>query len=187
MTTTMDQLHQAQLDLQKKIANSYENFRSRGDNHMTRGQVQSRLEALEKHAAQFQKNHKSILNLPNLDANHLYFTTKLLDLVEDSYYLRKGDYADFIMELDKREATTAPPQVNVNNEATQQLQLNTNSFLQSLPKMDLPTFTGQYSEWQNFRDMFCSLIHRRTDMPGVMKLYFLRTHVTGEPLDMIKG
>lgn len=109
MVATLDQWHQVQLELQKKVANSFENFRSKGEQNKTRGQTQVRLEALEKHVAQFQKNHAAILKLPNVDKDHLYFKTNLFELVEDSYYQSKGDNANFIMELDKKEKLEAPP------------------------------------------------------------------------------
>ena len=56
----------------------------------------------------------------------------------------------------------------------------------SLPKMNLPKFSGSYSEWENFRDLFRSLVHRRADLDASVKFYYLRTHLTGEGLDRIK-
>lgn len=86
MSLTLDQYHEKKLDLQTKIANSFKNFSSKGKEKMTRGQVQARIEALNNYLKSFKYNHKAIIKIPGLDKNHLYFTTKLLDLVEDIYY-----------------------------------------------------------------------------------------------------
>ena len=58
---------------------------------------------------------------------------------------------------------------------------------QSLPKMNLPKFSGTFAEWENFRDLFRSVVHRRTDLDASIKYYHLRTNLTGEALDQIKS
>ena len=58
---------------------------------------------------------------------------------------------------------------------------------QSLPKIDLPKFSGKFSDWENFRDVFRSIVHRREDLSLIMKLYYLHTHLTGEALEKIKS
>ena len=62
----------------------------------------------------------------------------------------------------------------------------TNVSFQSLPKIDLPKFSNKYSDWENFRDVFRSIIHRREDLSTIMKLHYLRTHLTSEALEKIK-
>lgn len=37
-----------------------------------------------------------------------------------------------------------------------------------LPTMQLPTFNGDYEQWEHFRDMFSSLVHQ--DAATVIKL-----------------
>ena len=61
------------------------------------------------------------------------------------------------------------------------------TFILSLPKMDLPKFSGKLSDWENFRDVFRSIIYRRKDLSPIMKLHYLHTHLTGEALEKIKS
>ena len=63
----------------------------------------------------------------------------------------------------------------------------TNVSFQSLPKIDLSKFSGKFSDWENFRDVFRSIIHRREDLSPIMKLHYLRTHLSGEALEKIKS
>ena len=41
-------------------------------------------------------NHEKIMHLKELDKKHTYFTSKLCDLVEDSFYDRRGDFLDVL-------------------------------------------------------------------------------------------
>ena len=63
----------------------------------------------------------------------------------------------------------------------------TNVSFQSLPKIDLPKFSGKFSDWENFRDVFRSIIYRREDLSLIMKLHYLCTRLTGEALEKIKS
>ena len=62
-----------------------------------------------------------------------------------------------------------------------------NISFESLLKVDLPKFFGKFSDWENFRDVFRAVIHRREDLSPIMKLHFLRTNLTGEALEKIKS
>ena len=63
---------------------------------MTKCYAESRLTGLERRYTTFQVNHEKIMHLKELDKKHTYFTSKLCDLVEDSFYDRKGDFLDFL-------------------------------------------------------------------------------------------
>nr|XP_049463472.1 uncharacterized protein LOC125906847 [Anopheles coluzzii] len=49
-----------------------------------------------------------------------------------------------------------------------------------LPKLDLPTFDGNTTDWLSFKDRFVSMIHEAEDMPSVMKLQYLLSVLKGE-------
>ena len=88
----MEEFHEKQMSLQAKIANSFLNFKSKLKENMTKGYAESRLTGLERNYSSFHANHEKI----ELDRKHTYFTSKLCDLVEDSFYARKGDFLDFL-------------------------------------------------------------------------------------------
>ena len=179
----MEEFHEKQMSLQAKIANSFQNFKSKGKGNMTKGYAESRLTGLEKHYTTFQVNHEKIMHLKELDKEHVYFTSKLCDLVEDSFYDRRGDFLDFLETFKiegAAQASTSAPALPVTAQ-------HTNVSFQSLPKIDLPKFSGKFSDGENFRDVFRSIIHRREDLSPIMKLHYLRTHLTGEALEKIKS
>ena len=63
---------------------------------MTKGYAESRLTGRERNYSSLQANHEKIMHLKELDRKHTYFTSKLCDLVENSFYDRKGDFLDFL-------------------------------------------------------------------------------------------
>ena len=64
---------------------------------------------------------------------------------------------------------------------------NHSCFVTIVPKLDLPKFSGKFSDWENFRDVFRAVIHRREDLSPVMKLHYLRTHLSGDALEKIES
>ena len=48
-------------------------------------------------------------------------------------------------------------------------------------------FSGKFYDWENFRDVFRFIIHRREDLRPIMKLHFLRNHLTSEALEKINS
>ena len=142
---------------------------------MNKGNAESRLFGLEKNYTTFQVNHKKILQLEDLDKTHRYFTTPLFDLVEDSFYDRRGDFLNYIESLKGNTAADAVPNANAVAVTPSSAQTSNISF-QSMPKVDLPKFSGKFSDWENFRDVFRAVIHRREDLTSIMKLHFLRTN-----------
>ena len=55
-----------------------------------------------------------------------------------------------------------------------------------LPKLDLPTFSGDYEDWDNFCDLFTSLVHNSTRLSNVAKLQFLKSCLKGSASEFIK-
>ena len=165
----MNHLHDSQLALQAKIAKSFQNFKSKGKDNMNKGNAESRLEGLERNYITFQVNHEKILKLENLDKTRAYFSTFLYDLVEDSFYDRKGEFLNFLEGLKANTAAVAASNSNAATVLPSSAQ-TTNVSLQSLSKLDLPKFSGKFSDWENFRDVFRAVIHRCEDLSPVMKL-----------------
>lgn len=55
-----------------------------------------------------------------------------------------------------------------------------------LPRLKIPTFKGDYLEWQQFNDLFVNIIHTKTSLSTTEKMEYLKTHLEGEPLHLIK-
>lgn len=56
-----------------------------------------------------------------------------------------------------------------------------------LDSMELPTFNGDLTTWEAFRDIFEYLVHKSTKLSNVVKFHQLCTHLSGMALDTIRG
>ena len=58
-------------------------------------------------------------------------------------------------------------------------------YLQKLKSLSLLQFNGEYRLWPSFAKRFAGWVGNNLDLNGIMKLDFLRSCLTGEPLGMI--
>ena len=57
----------------------------------------------------------------------------------------------------------------------------------SLPKLQLPKFNGEFAKWANFWELFTEIVDVRADLTPVVKFNYLISSLVGEPLDMVEG
>jgi hypothetical protein len=56
-----------------------------------------------------------------------------------------------------------------------------------LPTLELPSFSGQYTEWTAFHDNFSSLIENNDQLSGVQKFHYLTSCLKGEAGKVIES
>ena len=56
-----------------------------------------------------------------------------------------------------------------------------------LPKLQLPTFTGNLYEWLSFHDLFIASVHSNNKLSGAQKLQYLKTSLKGEPAQLLQA
>ena len=54
-----------------------------------------------------------------------------------------------------------------------------------LPILKLPEFSGNYADWERFRDMFKAIIHDNNSIPEVTKFFYLEGALKGEPKNLL--
>lgn len=54
-----------------------------------------------------------------------------------------------------------------------------------LPKIELPTFSGNYTDWYGFYDMFNSLIHSNQAINDVQRFHYLKSSLKGEAAEIV--
>ena len=54
-----------------------------------------------------------------------------------------------------------------------------------LPRISLPKFSGNYAEWENFRELFESLVTSKDSLSNTPKLHYLKARVTGKAAILI--
>lgn len=55
-----------------------------------------------------------------------------------------------------------------------------------LSNIDVPTFSGNYADWQSFNELFCSLVHTNKNLSDVQKFHYLKKSLTGNASVLIK-
>ncbi|KAG8231200.1 hypothetical protein J437_LFUL011314 [Ladona fulva] len=56
----------------------------------------------------------------------------------------------------------------------------------SLPKIKIPQFSGEFTDWEAFRDLFKSIVHDR-DISPTEKFSYLKTALSGDALALISS
>ena len=125
---------------------------------MTVAYAQGRLQSLEKNYKSFNSNHGKILTLRNVDKEHDYFKDKIADIVEDAYYDNKGQFNEFLMGKEEEEARAADD-LESSRLHTEPIAARSNLSCK-LPEIEIPKFSGKWSDWGPFRDLCKSMIHR---------------------------
>ena len=132
---------------------------------------------------------------------------------EDEYEAELVETADYMLELkirmqklEKRHPVAAvqppPPTRNVNNNvdtnrviippvdpSTHSFQ-GTASFSSSsyrLPKLTIPTFSGDVLKWQHFWDSLESMVHTNINLTDVQKFSYLQSQLDGDAARTIEG
>lgn len=66
--------------------------------------------------------------------------------------------------------------------------LDPSSLSQShMPKINLPPFDRNYSEWETFRDRFSALIIKNTSLSDFARMHYLASSLKGRTLDSISN
>ena len=61
------------------------------------------------------------------------------------------------------------------------------SLTAKLPKLTLPSFSGEYTQWVSFWDQFSTLVDSKVDMANVEKLSYLKLSLKGDAAQIISS
>ncbi|XP_068989249.1 uncharacterized protein [Neodiprion pinetum] len=136
----------------------------------------------------FQDNHEKISEIKfaekgdQLDAikKLSYFAKDYYGLCEEHFLSGEGVMLDLLESLKPAPAATAQAAA-----APQDAPAGGSS--KRLPRIELPTFAGSYSESKPFHDLFSSMVRENSQLSEVEKLHYLKSSVTDEPLQLIKN
>ncbi|KAI5633811.1 putative peptidase (DUF1758) domain-containing protein [Phthorimaea operculella] len=87
-----------------------------------------------------------------------------------------------VLDFYTEQIAARKPEVQQPQPANQTIKKNA-----KLPSINIPTFSGKYSDYVNFRSVFNSVIDSDESLDKVQKLHYLRSFLVGEPLDLIKN
>lgn len=166
----MESLAFAQTDSYHRINKSFVNFKKSPKERITRQYIENTLERLEELWKNFTNTHNEIIK------------TVDLKILKESEYYNKDFYSDteeLYIEYKclLHSKLSSLPGCNV---SLREHSNNSSSFQNvQLPKIAVPKFSGSYSEWTTFKDLFMSLVHN-TSIDKALKMQYLKGSLTGE-------
>lgn len=179
MEMCMEPLCNLQQDVKNTLANTKLNFEKCPKERLTEAYITTRLDFLEEQWKSFTDTHRTILTeIEVVDyRKSSYYIDQVYEATLEIYY----DYKTMLKEsLDNivEKAST----VKNNNQPS----IVTTMSEVKLPKITIPIFSGDYSEWTSFRDLFMSLIHNNPNLDNVQKLHYLKAHLAGEADQLLR-
>lgn len=167
----------AATDLYGKIAHTHENLMKLGAAKITVGAVEARLQSLERYWAKFDAHNDELLNYLDQVADSEYIKLDIPALAEEAYLGNKGLLLDLLRSLKTEEKEAATKALEPSSQAPRT----------TLPRIQLPHFSGKYEDWPAFRDLFQSLIGKDTFTSSVEKLHYLKACLKGEAELLIRS
>lgn len=153
----------------------------------TKPYFQSKINAAEKMLSTFQNNHLNIVGDTTTEQRTAlaYFTEQTDETMEALYIDYLNDLTAACSRLHPEIELINSTLNNGGNERTFGEAVHLPPKEPNLPTVDIPKFSGEFTEWRTFRDYFSSVIHENTRLSGSHKLHYLRSVVTGEAFDII--
>lgn len=171
----MDASFKLQLNKKSIIEKAVKNYKKSPKERITRFYVQARLNQLETVWKEFMSTHNSIIESTDVDQRHFYFSEDVYEVTEELYFNHKSELLE---ALDMLTVVTMPPAKPV-------LEQKRDSCVK-LPRIEIPKFSGLYSEWPTFKDLFTSLIHNNKTLDDVQRMHYLKGLLTGEAEQLVR-
>ncbi|XP_022832838.1 uncharacterized protein LOC111360825 [Spodoptera litura] len=168
-------------DLQTVIQKALTNFKKSPKERLSVEYIQTRLELLENDWSSFKNTKTQLYGQYKIEDIVSQKVADIYDSTEDIYITCKC-----LMKSTLNKININEPQMQNNscNNSTNSSK-SSHSFVK-LPKITIPTFSGKYSEWTTFHDLFISLVHNNKSLDNVQKLHYLKSHLTGEAEQLIR-
>lgn len=180
MDKSLEKLLDTQFELHGRISRAVDNLQKTAAAKITLGMIEARLQTLESNWRKFEDNHELLRDAPKeLLKGHNYAKENLRELAEEAYLNNKGLFLDGMRKLQQQETAASTPQVAAETKSS--------APRTTLPRIQLPQFSGKYEDWPAFRDLFTSILGRDTSTTSVEKLHYLKTCVKGEAELLIRN
>lgn len=166
------------------VERSLDNFKKIGKNNYTPAKIRSRMAALKETWTQCIQHHTALLQTTTEATRSTidYFKLNHFDQGEDIYQATLDHMAECLECLEP----PVSPFPHQNPEPRRDS--NSAAFsLKHLTSIKLPPFSGNFDEWESFRDRFVSLIVNNPDLSAFTRMHFLSSSLTGRALEAIKN
>ncbi|XP_075159013.1 uncharacterized protein LOC142232177 [Haematobia irritans] len=181
----LDQLIQVQRETFKTLNKYSDRFEAKKACDMTSGYLQSLAQRIDDLFNIFESQHSEILQRAHdedIDASVVpYLKEDVYYEFSENYFTFKGKLVDMLshgnVTSHPLSSTFLAPSGRVDTSMGVEARL---------PKISLPTFSGNYMEWVPFRDIFVSLVHSNESLSRIQKFYYLKGSLSGEASNLIR-
>lgn len=119
----------------------------------------------------FNSHHKTLLqHLVTQEDADMAAEKAIRKLADDQYFSIRTIFHDLFNKQPSDDNTPVAKQCNA-----------------KLPKLNIPTFTGNLKDWHTFNDLYKSLIHTNDSLTSSEKFQYLLSLLSGEALTLIKN
>ncbi|XP_045458533.1 uncharacterized protein LOC123668885 [Melitaea cinxia] len=167
----MENLIKVQMNLYDRMSKALHNYKKSPKDRITKQYLETRMEVLDGFWSQINDNHSNIINMSK-GLTEPYFNEDIIGNIENLYL----EYKTILKLAFSSLQGTSKDNSNV----------NVPSFNIKLPRIVIPTFSGQYSEWTTFRDLFVSLVHSNSQLDNVQKMHYLKGYLSGEAEQLLR-
>lgn len=170
--------------LLRMIARALENFKKFGRQNYTPSKIRSRISSFKEIWSQCIDGHAVLLCvIPEKDQFAIdYFKEDQLDIHEEIYQKTLDIMTEW---LEDAEPPVSPNQLANLDRSLSRSDVGSLS-LRHLPPIKLPPFSGNFQEWETFRDRFTALIENK-ELNDFIRMHFLASSLTGPARDVISG
>ncbi|XP_071582222.1 uncharacterized protein [Temnothorax nylanderi] len=150
-----------------------------GQANITLSAVETRIRLLDDHWAKFESQHDLVRACyKDRYAESEYAKLDLLDQAESAYVLQRSILSE---QAKLFKAASASASVTASDQGGE------HAPRVSLPRINLPQFSGAYEDWPSFRDLFRSVIGDKPAIPPVERLHYLRSCLKGPAEKLIRS
>ncbi|KAL0838452.1 hypothetical protein ABMA28_016584 [Loxostege sticticalis] len=148
------------------------NYKKAPKDLLTVSFIETRLEILEQHWQTLFNTHIEILRTVEQSEifDSSYYKEGIYEEVEELYVNYKSMLKDNLAHL---KTYSSKRHIEFNNVR--------------LPEITIPTFSGNYLDWKPFRELFLGLVHKNKLLDATQKLYYLKSHLTGEAAELLRN
>ncbi|XP_070171154.1 uncharacterized protein [Polyergus mexicanus] len=139
-----------------------------------------KLDLIDNNWQKFEATHERMAESKAELLDHDYFQKKIYDQCLLYYADAK---AALLTQIDEKERTHPLSGSQLANLSMG----GQTSARRHLPKITLPQFSGDFSAWRPFHNLFSSLVGRNADISNVEKMHYLRTRLMDEAAQLISN
>lgn len=164
------------------VNRALQSFRKRPAEEVTLAMIEGRRSQLQQHCRKCETLDVKINTLAkNSDKSLItYFSVNTFLEAEEAYLNSLDFFNDSIAKLKHEEPQPTSTRFSIRSRAC------FHRVFQNYLVFDLPKFDVDYLSWQNYHDLFQSIIAEDLEMPAVQKMHYLKSSLEGEAAQLIK-